>query len=184
MTQYSLWCDAADGTQHFPCPAQPDFDHLPTADEQIAFIQRTNEGPYRPPWQPDHCHFDFDPNLTTAQRDELITTVRRYAGYVLTNEDQFPDGHWSNQIVARLYALSSTDAANALKKLYRCTHHGTKPKVFRRRSAYTDRWHPVLRRVFDQQMVRPEAPGRTYRPAYGIWVRRRPPPNTFRSLWA
>jgi hypothetical protein len=185
MTRYYLWCPEADGTQHLPCPANTTFDHIPTPDEQRQrIIDRRNAGLYGGAWEPDACHFDYNPALTTTERETLKADITRYAGYNLDNAEQFPDGHWTNAVSGRLWAYSSNDAVKAFKALYRCTLHGKKPEVFRRASAYLDRWRNVRDARFVNTYVPAENIAGRWMPALHLWTPRRAAPRTLRDIWA
>lgn len=175
MTRYFAWCPDYDGTQHLPCVTNDNWDHVPTKQEQEAWLEE-HPGQYTA-WQPRGCHFEID-----ATQTETIGNILRWSRMDLNNTDIFPEHHWTNELAERYWYLSNAEVAKLLKKVLTCSVHGKHPQVFRRHSAYDNRIRAVNDRVFEFIWEAP--PGTPYYRSKRFWLRRRAAPITLREVWA
>lgn len=198
---YTLWCGAADGQQHLPCiypidPAAHIWDHIPSQEEQIEIVTsppitaETATGRWGPQharfygevFTPTACHFDkHDPN----------------------NERPDWPSHWHPQFAGKHVSIggwnNTPQEYPVVKRLYRCSVHGTPPahvtirysprreqdwdrlKNDKFRHFHLERDAENIARLFGELPIPHEIP---YWLRYvNGWVLNRPAPRTTHDTW-
>lgn len=132
MAQYHLFCKESNAE---PCPEHGLYD-------PVELIREYRETGRRRQYMPELCHFDRQIDLTREQAFNNTQTAAR----INTEANQ----HVTTGVLQTGWIPGDAALARAIRNAYRCTRHNSKPEVFRRSYAWSDRRWAVIARDFVQ----------------------------------
>ena len=167
MTSYAFWCEEWDPIERPPHPTEQNL---------LAHL-RSN-------WHPEFCTF------TMLEREDWteIPNENYQAIGPIVNWNRHQMWPWAR-------FTDNERAVRWLQNNFRCDTHRTKPRIFRRTSAWTARYQKVLYERYEQRQFSfregeyaRAIPPRTYgylldMGMYYAWASKRPPPRSAHSDW-